>query len=34
MTKLNYTDEQKLIFDQIIQPTNPVVAIRATAGSV
>ena len=33
MSKLSYTDEQKLIFDEIIQPTNPVLTIRATAGS-
>lgn len=33
MSKLSYTDEQKLIFDEIIQPTNTVLTIRATAGS-
>lgn len=32
MSKLSYTDEQKLIFDEIIQPTNPVLTIKATAG--
>jgi len=33
MIKLSYTDEQKLIFDEIIRPTNPVLTIKATAGS-
>lgn len=33
MTKLTYTDEQEAVFDQIIDPTNPVVAIKATARS-
>ena len=32
MNKLSYTDEQKLIFDEIIQPTNPMLTIKATAG--
>ena len=31
MNNIVYTDEQKLIFDQIIDPTNPVVSIKATA---
>lgn len=33
MNKFKYTEEQQLIFDQIIDPTNPVLAIKATAGS-
>ena len=33
MNNIVYTDEQKLIFDEIIDSTNPVVAIKATAGS-
>lgn len=33
MNKLTYTDEQEAVFDQIIDPTNPVVAIKATARS-
>lgn len=32
MNKFTYTEEQQLIFDQIIDPTNPILAIKATAG--
>lgn len=32
MNKLTYTDEQKLIFDEIIEPANPILTVKATAG--
>ena len=33
MTNIVFTDEQQLIFDELISPTSPIVTIRATAGS-
>ncbi len=32
MTTIKFTDEQQLIFDELISPTSPIVTIKATAG--
>lgn len=34
MINIVFTDEQQLIFDELISPTSPIVTIRATAGSI
>ena len=34
LTNIVFTDEQQLIFDELISPTSPIVTIKATAGSI